>query len=797
MREGSAGHPQSSERIEVAGLSAPAEILVDRWGIPHLSAESLHDLFFLQGFNAARDRLWQIDLWRKRGLGLLAADFGPGYLAQDAASRLFLYSGDMAAEWAAYGEDAEEICTAFVAGINAYVALTEREPSRLPDEFRAMGTRPARWQAEDVVRIRTHGLTRNALSELERAQVLAHADAATDLLRKDLAPREAVRLPDRAELPVLPADALDLFKLATAPVNFSPERLAVRLEDADSWAFVNERGEVVRDPTAPAEDRPEGSNNWAVHGSRTDTGRPILASDPHRAHALPSLRYLVHLAAPGFDAIGAGEPSVPGIMVGHNGEIAFSLTIFGADQEDVYIYDLRPEDSGHYRYGDGWEAVEVRRERFAVRGAADQERLLKFTRHGPVVHEDVEGRRAVAIRTVWSQPGAAPYLASLRAMRARDFAGFREALRHWGTPSVNQVYADVRGTIAWLPAGAMPLRPNWQGLLPVPGDGSHEWDGFLDPGDLPCIVNPEKGYVATANEMNLPAGWPHESRPIGFEWTEGSRAERINEVLRADRRHALAGSCALQTDVVSIPARRLLRLVERLDAGAHADLSQALTLLQGWDARLDAGSAPAALVELWWTRHLKPAVFARLAPDPEVRKWLAPGDVAGILAALEAPDASFGPAPERARDALLAETLAAAFRDARARLGDEPAAWRWGDLHNGYFAHPLTGSATEQPAIRDIGPLPKGGSASTPMHAGYRPDDFRVTHGASVRLVIDVGDWDRSLCINAPGQSGDGRSLHYADLAPLWARGDYVPLLYSREAIEDAAEMRIALVPAA
>ena len=467
------------ETIAVEGLAEPASIHVDRWGIPHLKAGSLDDLFLVQGFNAARDRLWQIDLWRKRGLGLLAADFGPGYLAQDRASRLFLYRGDMAAEWDAYAPDAEAICTAFVAGINAYVALTEREPERLPPEFGVVGTRPARWAPEDVVRIRTHALSRNAVSELQRAYVMARADARTDLLRKMIEP---LRVPEAApglDLASLPLEALDAFKLATAAVTFSPERLAASLDQAFAWTKVDDLGEVIRDSAF------EGSNNWVIHGSRTATGRPILGSDPHRTHAVPSLRYLVHLSSPEFDAIGTGEAAVPGISLGHNGHSAFALTIFNTDQEDVYVYETAPGDADAYRYGDGFERMRVVEERFAVKGAPDQTLALKFPRHGPVVFEDPSKRLALAVRSVWSEPGAAPYLVSLSSMRSKSLDAFREVMRRWGTPSVNQVYADVTGTIAWMPAGYAPVRPNWDGLLPVPGDGRYEWAGMRDQRELP------------------------------------------------------------------------------------------------------------------------------------------------------------------------------------------------------------------------------------------------------------------------------------------------------------------------
>ncbi|WP_419900471.1 penicillin acylase family protein [Roseomonas sp. USHLN139] len=775
------------ETIRLRGLQAPASIHVDRWGIPHLRAANEADLFFLQGFNAARDRLWQIDLWRKRGLGLLAADFGPGFLAQDRASRLFLYRGDMEAEFAAYAPDAKQICEAFVAGINAFVGLVEAEPARLPAEFRALGTRPARWAAEDVVRIRSHSLTRNALSEVLRGIVLSKADLATDLLRKNLEPMVEPVRPEGLDLSSLGTEVLTQFKLATAAVTFSPERLAAPLEDWRRWTGLTDLGEVVMGAEM------EGSNNWAIHGSRSESGRPILASDPHRAHAAPSLRYIVHLDSPGFNAIGAGEPAVPGISIGHNGTAAFALTIHGADQEDVYVYETAEGDRDAYRHGDGFARMELVRDSFAVKGHPDQVLTLRFTRHGPVIAEDLAARRAVAIRTVWSMPGSAPYLASLASMRATSLEEFRTAMRRWGTPSVNKVYADTSGTIAWTPAGYAPQRPNWDGLLPVPGDGRYEWSGLLDPAQHPWRVDPLDGFVHSANEQNLPADWNHAEKTYGYEWTEASRATRIREALTRGPLLTLADCTALQTDVLSIPARRLCALLLALPRGAAPELWAAQTLLEDWDFRLAADSAAAALFEVFLTKHLKPRLLAALVPDAALRPLLLPQDMESLLRVLEQPDARL---PAAARDALLADCLKAAFHDCEARMGVCPSGWSWGRLHHGYFAHALQG-LTAETATLDVGPFPVGGSAQTPMHTGYRPGDFRCTFGASVRLVMDVGEWDNSLCINAPGQSGDPASPHYADLAPHWAQGDYVPMLYSREAVDRMEMQRIELLPLA
>ncbi|TIQ34760.1 MAG: penicillin acylase family protein, partial [Mesorhizobium sp.] len=321
---------QSIRSIEVSGLNEPVEIAIDRWGLAHIRAHGLEDLFFAQGYNAARDRLWQIDLWRKRGLGLLAADFGPGFLEQDRASRLFMYRGDMAAEWAAYSPDANAICQAFVTGINAYVDRVKRGQERLPPEFGKLGTSPSRWKAEDVVRIRSHGIIRNGVSEIVRANVLARAGTRVDALRRYLEPQVQPATDPNLALRAIPLAVINAFNLATASVTFSQERLTARLEMAALWNRVDTLGEVVQAIES------EGSNNWAVSRLRSATGRPIMAMDPHRPQAVPALRYMVHLSMPGFDAIGAGEPAVPGISLGHNGRSAFSLTIFPADQEDVY-----------------------------------------------------------------------------------------------------------------------------------------------------------------------------------------------------------------------------------------------------------------------------------------------------------------------------------------------------------------------------------------------------------------------------------------------------------------------------
>jgi len=765
----------------LAGLEHPATIVIDRWGIAHIRAGSDADAFLVQGFNAARERLWQMDLWRKRGLGRLAADFGPGYLAQDRATRLFLYRGDMEAEWAAYGPvPTRDIVASFVRGINLWIELTARRPDLLAAEFIRFGTRPQRWEAEDVVRIRSHARANNILSEVARAHVVARGGADADAFRKGIAPDQQV-MPSNADLAAIPLDVLDVYKLAIAPVTFTPERITAALDEAGRWTKADEFGSVALSEIE------EGSNNWVVSGTRTDSGRPVLANDPHRPYGLPALRYVVHLSAPGLNAIGAGEPCVPGISMGHNDSAAFGLTIFPMDQEDLYVYETRPGEPDFYLYDGAWQAMDVVRESVAVKGSDPQDVTLKFTRHGPVIFEDPQNHRTYAIRTVWTEPGAAAYVAALNYLKADSVTSFVDAIGHWSAPPVNHVYADTHGDIAWTVAGKAPRRDGWDGLLPVSGDGSREWLGFVPPEGLPRRINPPEAYLATANELNAP-DFPHLAR----EENERARIDRIREVLDAQPRHTLSQSMALQNDSTSMPARRLCAVLASMPLDGDAALAR--DLLLNWDCTIAADAPAAALFEVWSTLCLKPALLDAVS-SANVRALLGPGDTDALIALVQRPERHLSNAT---RDRIVSDTLAAAVVKCRGLLGDDPAAWRWGELHRCTFNHPGATLFGRRDAVcRSVGPFAVAGSPSTPLYAGYKSETFEVIHGASYRMVLDVGDWDNSRAINSPGQSGDASSPHYDDHAPLWAAGEYVPLLFTPKAIDAEAEQTIQLTPAA
>ena len=656
-------------------------------------------------------------------------------------------------EWLAYGSDSKRIAEAFTRGINAYVALTELHPQLLPPEFALLGYLPSRWDPADVVRIRTHGIMRNVANEVRRAKIACLADLDTASYWGPLEPAWSTKVPDGLDVCDIPDDVLAVSQLARAAVRFPAHRAQASLAQ----------------PELPA-----GSNNWTIAPSRTSTGRPILANDPHRGHSVPSLRYVAHLVAPDLNVIGAGEPALPGLSIGHNAHIAFGLTVFGIDQEDLYVY--RRRDLG-YAYRGQARSLEVVQESIPVRGAPSVDVELKYTRHGPVIFENEA--QIFAIRGVWSEPGTSAYFGSIEYMRAESWREFSEALNRWGTPAENQVYADVQGNIGYKPAGTFPRRQGWDGLLPVPGDGRYEWDGFHDMDVLPVEFNPERGFTGTANSMNLPVDYPIERYTTSLDgWADPWRYDRMWSELSASANHSIDDSIAMQQDVTS---RLADAFITRLPNDSR---SQWVRMLKAWDRRLHADSPEGALYIVWLYRHLRPALSAQLLPDDaaimeSARSWR------GFLRKVDESD----------DEELLERTLAAAASDTAALLGDDTASWRWGALHQARFEHPLYALADRE--LRQQMQLARhelGGSGSTLRVANF-DQDFSIVHGASFSMVLDVGNWDASRMTNTPGQSGDPRSPFYDNLLEGWAKGETFPLLYSRKRIAEHEALTILLHP--
>lgn len=777
------GHSTAETTIyKVKGLEKPAEILVDDWGVPHIYANTHYDTFFVQGFNAARDRMWQIDLWRRRGLGQLSAILGPEFIEQDKAARLFIYRGDMRREWLAYGSDAKRISVSFTQGINAYISLIEAQPELLPLEFRLLGYKPARWDPSDPVRIRSNGLWRNLSNEVIRAKTVCQHGLEVDSLRKKLEPPWKTKIPEGLDPCKIPQDVLRLYSLAKAPVDFSR---STQFKSQNITANKHDSKHDNKDQALLMLERRDydaGSNNWAISPKRTQSGHAIIANDPHRGHAVPSLRYIAHISGPGIDVIGAGEPALPGISIGHNKRIAFGLTIFSIDQEDLMVYQINKRSPAEYRYAGNWEPMRVVEESIDVLGGKPVTLELRFTRHGPVIYENKDAKIAFAVKAAWLEPGMAPYFGSIEYMRAQNWDQFLAALNRWGAPAENQVYADVDGNIGYKPAGLAPKRNNYDGLLPVPGDGRYEWQGFHDMDQLPVEFNPARGWVGTANAMSLPDDYPYKEMKTGFEWTAPWRIGRISEVLNELNKHSLASSLALQRDYLSLPARRI---VSSLDIGNLP--SPANTLFKDWNFVLSRKSAAAALFEIWFRTYLMSAIMSEITGIENTESL---GNLDTLVLVEQ-----FEKLPSTTRMKLAAQTLNKAIEDAIRLMGDDTKRWKWGSLHKIRFKHPLYEFVDDKTkALLGMPAMSRGGSSDTPNNTSYK-NGFDVISGASWRMVIDLEDWDSARMTSAPGQSGDPNSKHYDDLLENWANDGSLPLLYSREKIDKNLSARYQLIP--
>ncbi|KQT34615.1 penicillin acylase [Sphingomonas sp. Leaf412] len=746
---------QPPRAASVDGLSAPVEIVDDRWGVPHIRAATKADAFFGQGYVVARDRLFQIDLAHRRELGRMAEAYGAAFAEHDAAARLFHYRGDLDAELARIPAEVLACVRGYCAGINARVAEVMRDPALLPPEYRILGVMPMRWEVRELVLARG-GSVGNADDEIRRARLAALGLLDLDAIVAPLRPAWKLAVP--AGLDVAKVSEADLGVLQLGGLPFGP-------------------GTPTRDPDAPLDAANAGSNAWTVAGSRTATGRPILANDPHLGIGGFGPRHVAHLTAPGLDVIGGGAPGLPGIMQGHTDRFAFGRTNFHIDQQDLFVLDLDPADPERYRHGGGWKRFDRFEVDVAVKDAAPRRSVLRHSVQGPVVAHDPARGRATVLASVGMQPGGSGVFAMVAINLARDWASLKQAFALHPSPT-NFHYADVDGNHGWQVIGFVPQRTRGDGLMPVPGDGRYDWTGLRDFRALPSEYNPAKGWFASANQNNLPANWPRDRIPA-FSFRDPYRYDRIADVLAGQRKHTIADSVALMHDTLSTPAKRFLALLPtRPSAGAAA----AARMLAGWDARLEKDSGAAALFEIVW-RDLTQRMLAAIVPERArgLVDEIAPSELLRRAAS---------------QPAMVDAALAAGWTQAQRLLGDDPAAWHWGTLHQVRIAHPLSripAIAAAFPAIEGEG---SGGDGFTVMARwlGGGPG-WRTGGGASYLQVIDVGDWDRSVMLNLPGQSNDPASAHYRDQYAPWIAGAMQPMPFSRAAVDAAGTSRTTLSP--
>jgi len=758
------------QKTSVRGLSAPIEIVDDVYGVPHIRAQSVPDAFFGQGYVVARDRLFQIDFEHRRELGRMAEAFGAEFARHDAQARLFHYRGDLDAELRRVPDDVLACAHAYVAGINARIDEVVANPALLPLEYRILGVSPIHWDIRDMVLARG-AAAGNTDDEVRRARLAALGLLELDAVIAPLMPAHPLTAPDGLDVSQVSEDDLGVLTIGRLP--FGPN---TPVADPDERFGRLERANA-------------GSNAWTIAPTRSATGRPILANDPHLGIGGFGPRHVAHLSAPEFDVIGGGAPGLPGIMQGHTDRFAFGRTNFHIDQEDLFVLELHPTDPERYRHGSGWRRFSRVEVSIPVKDGPPHTDVLRYTVQGPVVAHDPAKRRATAIASVAMHPGGGGSFAMIAINLARDWRGLQEAFKMHPSPT-NFHYADVAGNTGWQAIGFMPVRKRGAGLMPVPGDSRYDWTGMRDHRALPSEYNPAKGWFASANQDNLPPDWPADRIPA-FDFRDPYRYQRIADVLSHQNSHALADSIALQHDTLSTPARQLVGL---MPAAPSEAARPAVLLLRGWDCRLDAASGPAALFEILW-RELGHRMLAAIVPEraKTIVTSIGPSVLLGLLAR---PDARLGPDPSAARDAMFDAALTAAWASAQTQLGPDPAGWRWGALHRVRIQHPLARIPAIAAAFPPIEVGPSGGDSYTVQARwlGNGPG-WSAGGGASYLQVIDVGAWDNSMMLNLPGQSNDPRSPHYQDQVAPWSVGQLQPMLYSRAAVEAHAVGRLTLSP--
>ena len=784
---------QETTQVTLDGLDKPVEILKDHWGISHIYAETEHDLFFAQGYSAARDRLFQFEIWRAQATGTVAEILGSRAVDRDHGTRLFKFRGPMHEEMNHYHPRGVDIITSFVHGVNAYIDEALQDPNSLPLPFKLLDIQPKHW-TEEVVISRHQGLLGNISLELStgRAVCAIGEDKVREL--RYFHPHDPILTLD----PLIDCDSLlnnnilHLYNSYRRPIRFQPDDIALA-----QYRNTEEAYETIADILIEEERDLQkrsiddiGSNNWVVSGDLTQDGWPMMINDPHRSQAVPSLRYWSHLVGPGWNVIGGGEPEIPGISIGHNEHGAWGLTVFNTDGEDLYVYEINPDNPSQYRYLGEWEEMRVISETIEVKDASPVSVELKYTRHGPVVFEDKENSLAYAIRPAWMEVGGSPYLASLRMDQATSWEEFREASNFSNIPGENMIWADRQGNIGWQAVGIAPIRRNFSGMVPVPGDGRFEWDGYLPIKAKPNEFNPDRGYIETSNSNYTKPDYPYLDA-IGFTWTDPYRWARGSEVLGSGRKFNMTDMVELQHDYLSIPARTLIPFFKELESDDF-EVEQARQMLLDWDFVLGKESVEAGIY-VAFERQLLDNI--ELLKVPEIAKSYVSVGMKTAIDMLLAPDGDFGNDPIQGRDEFLLQTLSEGIQNLKQKLGPEFKDWVYGqeDYKHALIRHPLSPALNEE--LRDrlnVGPAPRGGNGFTLGNTGSGDNQ---TSGASFRIFVDTRDWDNTLGMNTPGQVGDPDSPLYDNLFELWANDKVFPAFYSREKIESVLFEKLDLIP--
>jgi penicillin G amidase len=741
--------PKQTGTIELEGLEGRVRIRRDRWGVPHVEAVHEADIWFAQGFCHAQDRLWQMDFYRRVARGRVSEIAGVEALPVD---RLMLTLGirrTAEREVAALDPELLAKLERFCAGVNA----AARSGPALPFEMQLLRLEFEPWRPLDILslgKLLAFGFSANWERELLRAD-----------MARELGPERAAKLDPGypAENPVVSQEA------------WSGEGLPL-----------TEQIGIVRRAIGMAVEA-SGSNNWAVSGALSATGSPLIAGDPHVFPSMPGIWYQLGLTLGDRFVRGASLPGIPGVSIGQGNDVCWTFTNTLADTQDLFIERI---EGDRYLFKGEWHPLEVVREEIPVKGRSKPEVLeVRATHHGPIVNEALGADDAEPLALRWmtlDEPTA--FAGGLRLFEIRSGAEMVEMMAGYSTPPMNMIWADRHGSIGYKLVGRLPLRKGGCPDLPKPGwTGEFEWVGTVPYEELPEVVDPESGYLVTANNRIVGDDYPHH---ITSDWLDGYRARRIEDLLRASDEHDLEGFEAMQSDHFSIPGLEVARRLGRLTPSGQRELS-AVERLRSWDGRLDPDSIAASIYEAFLLCLAREVARAAIGDRDLCERWLDRADN-GFLSTVtpfwrwhshlmklweEGEEELIG----RPWDDLVLESLSRGLDDLEDRFGSDPEGWRWGHVHEMEFTHPL-GEAN--PLLRKLlnRRLKAGGSQETISQIGYDPNDpYKAIWAPSWRMVADPTAPERTRWQMFTGQSGHPASSHYDDLQPDWLEGRTQPMV--------------------
>lgn len=804
--------PQVDGRLEVAGLREPVEVFRDDWGIPHIFASNTHDLFFAQGYTHAQERFWQMDFWRHIGSGRLAEMFGESQVDTDRFLRTMGWADLARRELELMDPELRGFQESYAAGVNAYLA--GRSGAEVSLEHALLRLISPSYEIEPWAPVHTltwgkvmsWDLSSNMGAEIERA-ILARTLSLEEI--EQLAP------PFPEEHPVI-VDT-DQASTAWAPPASVPDAALPALLSAKAaadglWALTGGGFEGI------------GSNNWVLSGAMTESGMPLLANDIHLGIQMPSIWFAngLHCLAQGpecpYRLVGLGFVGVPGIVIGHNGHIAWGVTNQAVDTQDLYIERVNPENPGQYEVAGEWVDFETRTEVIEVAGGEDLVFEVRSTRNGPVISgtfledDEFDGTGAVelpeeyVVTLSWKTLEPSTIFDAVSAIQgATNYEEFRQAVQKWDIAAQSVVYADTEGNIAYHSTGKVPVRARGDGRFPVPGwTSEYRWTGVVPTEEMPHLLNPPRGFIATANQMVLRPG----VEPfIGVDSRYGYRAARIDAILQAGGRYDVASMQRMQLDARDGGAEHLVPFLLEVPDQGHPGVARIQALLEDWSRGPDpfqtsADSAGAAAYQAVWRHVLKNTFHDRL---PEAHRPTGGGRWSQVVRLLlESPDDPWWddtttPATET-RDDILFMSMVDADEELTELLGSNADRWAWGRLHRARFENQTLGQSGIAPIewlFNRSAPPRVGGTESVINAVGWSPDEgFGVDWVPSARMVIDLADFSNSTFIHTTGQSGHAFHRHYTSMIEPWTDGEQAPMYWTREEIVANAASTLVLVPA-